>query len=319
MMTREALEKYQVLIYLAAILLGLMVGTASPRIGAALEGALWPILAALLYATFAQVPLLDLRSAFLDGRFLATAVVGNFLVLPVVVWGLLAFVPDEPAIQLGVALVLLVPCTDWFITFAQLSGGDVKRAIAFTPISLLLQLVLLPAYLWILFDAELALAFAHGEMLLVFAGLILAPLLAAALTERWAKARRERSVVLERLAWLPVPLLAIVVLTVAASQVSIVWESGALLGRLLPVFVGFLVLAGVLALVLARFVGLPAAQGRTLAFSFGTRNSFVVLPLAIVLPGPFELAAVVIVFQTLIELFGMVAFLWWVPRKLFPA
>jgi ACR3 family arsenite efflux pump ArsB len=51
-----------------------------------------------------------------------------------------------------------------------------------------------------------------------------------------------------------------------------------------------------------------------LIFSFGTRNSFVVLPLAIALPEVWVAAVVVIVFQSLVELFGMVAYLKWVPR-----
>ncbi len=60
------------------------------------------------------------------------------------------------------------------------------------------------------------------------------------------------------------------------------------------------------------------SQGRVLVFSLGTRNSFVVLPLAIALPSSFDLAVVAIVFQSLVELFGMVAYLWWVPKRLFP-
>ena len=43
-------------------------------------------------------------------------------------------------------LVLLVPCTDWFITFTRLGGGDTLRAITVTPLNLLVQLLLLPVY-----------------------------------------------------------------------------------------------------------------------------------------------------------------------------
>lgn len=49
----------------------------------------------------------------------------------------------------------------------------------------------------------------------------------------------------------------------------------------------------------------------------GTRNSFVVLPLALLLPAGWEVAAVVIVVQSLVELFGMVAYVWVIPRHLF--
>ncbi|MNL78247.1 hypothetical protein D3C87_2045880 [compost metagenome] len=72
-----------------------------------------------------------------------------------------------------------------------------------------------------------------------------------------------------------------------------------------------------LAKAIARTLRLPVEQGRTLAFSMGTRNSFVVLPLALLLPAGWEVAAVVIVAQSLVELFGMVAYVWLVPRYLF--
>jgi ACR3 family arsenite transporter len=84
-----------------------------------------------------------------------------------------------------------------------------------------------------------------------------------------------------------------------------------------PLFVAFLVLAALIAKGLARLMALPTDQGRTLAFSLGTRNSFVVLPFAFSLPDGWEVAAVVIVLQSLVELFGMVFYLWWIPRKLF--
>jgi hypothetical protein len=48
----------------------------------------------------------------------------------------------------------------------------------------------------------------------------------------------------------------------------------------------------------------------------GTRNSFVVLPFALALPEAWEAAIVVIVLQSLVELWGMVAYLWAVPRIL---
>lgn len=44
-------------------MLGLAIGTTWPGIGPAMETWLWPTLAALLFATFRQVPLLHVRDA----------------------------------------------------------------------------------------------------------------------------------------------------------------------------------------------------------------------------------------------------------------
>lgn len=318
MLKQQSLEQYQVVVYLVAIGWGLFVGTTFPGSVGALEFTLWPLLGLLLYTTFTQVPLAHLGEAFSDSRFMMAAVVGNFLILPLVVWALIQLAPDIPAVRLGILLVLLVPCTDWFITFTHLGGGDTRRAIAFAPVSLILQILLLPVYMWAFFGADFATSVAQREMLLAFFGLIVLPLMAAFLTEKCVETGRLSRQFRNRLAWFPVPLLALVVFSIAAAQVGIVMESVGLISPLLLIFIAFLVIAGLLARGLARLFRLPGVQGRVLAFSLGTRNSFVVLPLALALPASFDLAAVVVVFQSLVELVGMAVYLWWVPKKLFP-
>lgn len=295
-----------------------MLGTVAPGIGPGFEALLWPVLAALLYTTFVQVPLLHVRDAFRDRRFVLAIVLGNFVLVPLLAWLVLPFLPDDPALRLGVLLVLLVPCTDWFITFTQLGRGNTARAIAVTPLNLLLQLLLLPLYLWLLLpSADFSAALKTEAMLPAALLLIGLPLAAAALTERWVEARPQRAVWRERLGWWPVPLLALVVFLIAGAQVGTVLDSGPLLLTVLPVFVGFLVVAALLVRILTAWLRLTMDAGRTLAFSLGTRNSFVVLPFALALPAGWETTVVVIVFQSLVELFGMVFYLWWLPRHLF--
>lgn len=316
-MTRRNLEKYQVGFYLAAVVGGLLLGATASGAAGWLANLLTPLLGALLYATFCQIPLVRLRDAFAEPRFLAAAVIGNFVILPLLIWGLIWLAPADPAVRLGILLVLLVPCTDWFITFTQLGGGDGGRALAFTPLSLLLQLILLPLYLWIMGGVSFNPELLRGELLTAFGQVILLPLLAAWLTEAWTKRQPASARFSEAVAWMPVPLLALVVLVIAASQAPVVLASLSLLAGVLPIFLLFLLAAPLPALLLTRLFRLPPAQGRTLAFSFGTRNSFVVLPLALALPFSLQTAVVVVVCQSLVELLGMIAYLRWIPR-LFP-
>lgn len=317
-MVRLTLERRQVWIYLVAIVGGLVWGSFQPAVAAGLEAALWPVLAALLYATFVQVPLLHIREAFLDRRFVVAILLGNFVLIPLLVWLVLQWLPENPALQFGVALVLLAPCTDWFITFTQLGRGDTARAIAVTPLNLIAQLLTLPVYLWLMLPtAHLSTVLKTEEILPAAVGLIGAPLLAATLTERWIEAKSERAIWRERLVWWPVPLLAVMVFLIAGTQVGTVLNAGPILLTVLPVFFGFLLVAALLARLLMGALRLPVKSGRTLAFSLGTRNSFVVLPFALALPAGWEAAVVVIVFQSLVELFGMLFYLWWLPRHLF--
>ncbi|WP_051282632.1 bile acid:sodium symporter [Silanimonas lenta] len=319
-MASDRIERHQVWIYLAAILAGLGTGHGLAAAAAVFEALLWPAIALLLFATFVQVPLLHLREAFADRRFALANLLGNFLLLPLLVWGLLGLLPPEPALRLGVALVLLVPCTDWFITFTRLGGGDAARAIAISPLNLVLQLLLLPLYLWwLLPEAGLAAAFEPLRLLPAAAALLGLPLLAALLAERWIEARPERASLRVLLAAWPVPLLALVVFLIAAAQADAVHGAGTALLAVLPAFLGFLLAAPLLAWGLARLFGLGPAAGRTLAYGLGTRNSFVVLPFALALPAGWEAAALVIVLQSLVELLGMLLYLWGLPRWGFPA
>lgn len=316
MLKRETLENFQVFIYLVMITIGLVIGVLFPEQSSLFEYALWPVLGGLLYTTFTQVPMSHLREAFKNARFMAAAVVGNFIILPFIAWGLMVVGPPMPAVQLGILLVLLVPCTDWFITFTHLGGGDTKRAIAFSPISLLLQLVLLPFYLWLFLGTEITGSIMQKELAMAFFGLIVLPLIAAFLTEKWAEQAKSGERVLNSLGWLPVPLLAFVVFSISAAQVNVVTSALETLPMLFFIFSLFLLIAGLLSVVISKVFRLPFEQGRVLAFSLGSRNSFVVLPLAIALPSNFDMTVVVIVFQSLVELFGMAIYTWWIPKKL---
>lgn len=317
-MTRLTLEKNQLFVYLLAISLGVILGINAPQTSSLLAIMLWPLLGVLLYATFIQVPLIHLQQAFYQPKFLLAAITGNFVFIPLIVAGLMLVAPDNPAVRLGILLVLLVPCTDWFITFTQLGRGDTNLAIAFSPISLLLQIILLPFYLWLFLGHEITISLAHGNMLWAFVGLIIFPLLLAWFTQRWAGSHVLGEKIIHKLAWFPVILLAAVLFIISASQVNVVRGSVSLLGNLLLIFILFLAIAALIAKLLSRLLQLSPTQGRVLAFSFGSRNSFVMLPLALALPVGYELAAVVIVFQSLVELLGMLIFLWWVPKHLFP-
>ncbi len=309
----DSLERHQVWLYLAAIILGMVTGWFWPTVTVNFETLLWPVLGVLLYATFTQVPLTHLATAFRDRRFNAALVSGNFLIMPAIVWLLLFIAPADPAIRLGILLVLLVPCTDWFISFTHLGGGDGARAIAASPILLILQILTLPIYLWLFLGEDMVSANLTGHLVPVFFGLILTPLLLAWLTEKAGDKRPAFTGYIRALGWLPVPVLALVVFMIAASQITLVMQTGRMLPLLLAIFSLYLVLAALVGKVLSRTFHLPGARGRTLAFSFGTRNSFVVLPFAIALPELWAPAVVVIVFQSLVELFGMTAYLKWLP------
>lgn len=85
---------------------------------------------------------------------------------------------------------------------------------------------------------------------------------------------------------------------------------------LVPIYVTFLAIMVLVGLLAGRAFRLDVPATRALAFSGATRNSLVVLPLALALPPALALAPAVIVMQTLVELVGMVALVRLLPKMI---
>jgi arsenite transporter len=310
------MERHQVAIYVGAILAGALIGFLVPSAGPGLEVAINPVLGALLYVTFLQVPARELLRSLRAGRFLGAALVVNFVVVPLVVAAMFGFLPADQGVRLGVLLVLLTPCVDYVIVFSGLAGGSNDRLLAATPLLLITQMVLLPMFLILFMGPALADVIEVGPFIEAFVVLIVIPLALAWLTQAWA-ARKPTGAAFSTVAGtLMVPLMVATLLVVVASQVPKLGDGGTAVLGVIPFYVVFLIVMALLGLAVARAFRLDVHAGRAIIFTGATRNSLVVLPLALALPDTLAVAAVVIVTQTLVEVVGMVAFVRGIPRLL---
>ncbi|MGQ1799127.1 arsenic resistance protein [Kocuria oceani] len=311
----EWLERHQIALYVAAIAAGLAAGWWIPGTHS-LEVAINPVLGLLLFATFLAVPFTSIGRAFTDLRFLGAVLVLNFIIVPVVVFALSRFVAADEALLVGVLLVLLAPCVDYVIVFSGLAGGASDRLLAAAPLLMLAQMLLLPGYLWVFAGAETVAMVEVAPFVEAFVVLIVIPLAAAA-TVQWAGRRAAVARAVETgMAAAMVPLMMVTLFTVIASQVRGVGEQLGALVAVVPVYVGFLAVMVPVGILTARAAGLNVRSSRALVFTGATRNSLVVLPLALALPASLSLAPLVVVTQTLVELVGMVVFVRLVPRLL---
>jgi len=318
MVSREWLTRHQVGVYAVAVLVAIAIGLSRPGADAAVEALIEPVLAVLLYVTFLEVPFVRLRRGFADRRFMTAALGLNFLVVPVVVWTLSRALPPDPVVRVGAFMVLLTPCIDYVIAFTDLADGDAAQITAATPVLLLVQLLLLPVYLWLFMGGEVAAVIEAEPFVRAFLVLIAVPLSLAWATEAWAERSPTGRRAQDALSWLPVPMMAATLLVVIASQLPRVRSSIDQVAAVVPVYVAFLVVMPLLARAAAGIARTDAETSRALVFTSVTRNSLVVLPLALALPAGYELAPAVVVTQTLIELLGMVALTRVVPVWLVP-
>lgn len=332
------MERRQIALYLAAILAGGALGLLAPASGAALEPAINPVLGLLLYATFLGIPFASLGRAARDVRFTATLLLLNFAVVPLVVFGLSRFVAGDQALLVGVLLVLLTPCVDYVIVFTGLAGGASDRLLAAAPVLMLAQMLLLPVYLLMFAGPGVVSVIDPAPFVQALVWLIIVPLALAALTQ-WRAGREGDAAavggsavgrsaigrsavggsaagrkVMAAMQALMVPLMMATLAVVVGSQiVGVRQELGSLLG-VVPLYAAFLLVMVPLGLLAARPARLDAPATLAVVFSGATRNSLVVLPLALALPEPLALAALAVVTQTLVELLGMVAMVRFLPR-----
>ncbi len=310
---RDAFERLQIPIYFAAVALGFAAALIVPGAGR-LEVLINPSLALMLFVTFLQVPLVKLGSALSNRRFLGALLVANFLFVPMLVATMLPFLPADPLVRVAVLFVLLTPCIDYVVTFAHLGKADYSLVLAATPILLVLQLLLLPAYLAVLLGTESARLVQAGPFAYAFIWLIAVPLLLAAGLQAaipWSQG----AVRIAR--WgsiLPVPATALVLFIVVAAVTPRLGAAVSAATSVLPFYIAFAIIAPVLGLIVSHLFRLDAPAKRAVMFSSGTRNSLVILPLAMAIPGALPVVPAVIVTQTLIELAAMLVYVPLIPR-----
>lgn len=310
---REVLDRHQVGIYFASVLLAIATAFVAPGSNV-LEPGINPALAAMLFVTFLQVPLSDLGRAFVRGRFLAALLTANFVGVPLLLGALVQFLPSDGLVRVGVLLVLLAPCVDYVVTFSQIGRADARLLLAATPTLLIAQMLLLPVYLGFFLGNDAAALVQPGPFGHAFLWLIAAPLVLAAIVQLWAARTARGKAVLAALTVLPVPATALVLFIVVAAVLPQLGSSLAAALRVTPFYVAFAVVAPLLGWATGRLFRLEASAARAVAFSTGTRNSLVVLPLALAVPGAMPILPAIIVTQTLVELVGELVYVRWISR-----
>lgn len=242
-MTRDTLEHHQVPIYFVAVFAAVTFGLLWPLSAQGLSLWVTPAIAVLMYAMFLQIPFLELRQGLGNKRFMGALLVANFILVPLLVWGLTRGLVERPALLVGALLVLLTPCIDYVVVFTHIGKGDSRSMLAATPLLLLLQMLLLPVYLGLMLGEQSSVVVAAGPFVEAFLGLIVVPMLLAVVTSVLARRSSIISHWNSAWAWLPVPAMALVLFVVLASHITAVMQDINVLLPVIPVYVAFVLLA----------------------------------------------------------------------------
>lgn len=263
--------------------LGLGLARGAPEFAERTAPAVSVGVAVLIFLVMLRVDTSGVGRAFGERRFLAVAVTINFIVNPLVAWGLGAvFLKHQPELWVGLILFLVTPCIGWYLIFTELAGGDVTLGVSLLAVNVVLQLLLLPVYLWLFAGSVLTLDVATiARSLAVF---LLLPFLVAVVVRRFA-AWSGRSVAdvqaRLRLSNIKTAVLAVVVIAMFASQGEVLFDNPSVVWRIAPPIAAFFAIAFVVSVVAARFARLPDEQTALLVFTTASRNSEASLAIAV--------------------------------------
>jgi ACR3 family arsenite efflux pump ArsB len=217
-----------------------------------------------------------------DAKPVGLAMGLNFLVLPLVAWGLAwLFFRDQPSLYVGMILTGLFPTSGMTISWTGFAKGNVRAAVQMTVIGLVLASLLAPVYLLVLAGRVVPIDPLNVlTMILLIVGL---PMLAGSLT-RIAFVRARGQAELKRLqpAFQGVStlgVLAIVFVAIALKARMILTQPALLAWVLVPVVL-FYIINYALAIGVGRRL---RARGDAVAVVYGTvmRNLSIALGLAV--------------------------------------
>lgn len=146
----ENINKFQSLVILFMVALGILLG----QIGFVQEYAeylITPFLMVMLFLVFLQIPLKDILKSSKNLKFTLTAVIINFIWTPFLIFILgKIFLANYPELLIGYIMLMVTPCTDWYLIFTGIAKGNVALGSSILPLNLVLQLVLLPLYVFLI-------------------------------------------------------------------------------------------------------------------------------------------------------------------------
>jgi ACR3 family arsenite efflux pump ArsB len=299
--------KLQPLFIIAAAGAGILAGTLSPVAGRHAGAFIEPFLMLMLFFVFLSADMRAIRRSFADKRFAVSALLINFVWNPAFAF-LLAkrFLSQSADLQIGFIMLMVTPCTDWYLIFTSLAKGNTALGASILPLNLVAQIALLPLYL--LFFMGEAASFTAGIIIQSLVMVLIIPaasanLLKAALKKtRWRRLTEKTEKIAGKSEGLQFFLLCCAVAAMFSSQGSLLLSRISVFAVLAPPLILFFAVNGAAVFWAGRLLGLSYQDRAALVFTASARNSPVSLAVAAVTFPSRPVVSLVLVMGPLLEL-----------------
>lgn len=294
------LNKNQTIIIFLCVVIGVLIGM-NNFVAEHASLFITPFLMLMLYGLFLNIPLEKLKQSFLNFKFSITSIVINFVFTPLMAYALGAlFLSDHQSLWIGFIMLMVTPCTDWYMIFTGISKGNVPLSTSMLPINFILQVILLPVYLLIFFGNSGSLDL--GSVLQSMAVVIVIPFGIAFLTKKIIR----KEVILDKVKSFfesyKVIFLGVAIIAMFASEGQLMLDNlESIYILLLPVALFFLIIYFTSTIV-AKSLKYSYEDYSSLVFIKMARNSPIALAIAVTAFADQPLIALSLIIGPLIEL-----------------
>ena len=295
----EMIEKLEPIIIFSAVIIGLLFSNID-IIAQNSSHLINLFLCLMLFGLFLEVDMNELKNSFKNVKFTSTSLIINFLWTPLFGYFLGSlFLKGNVDVLIGFFMLILTPCTDWYLVFTKMAKGDLTLSLSILPINLVLQIILLPIYLMIFFSSGNTMDYSQLAYSLLI--VIVIPFVAAQIVKFILNANlKEKATNL--FTSLQIWFLSLAVFCIFASQGELLFDN---LNSVLTIFIPlilFFIANVIIDLLLSEKINFTYSEYASLTMTTLARNSPLALAIAInSFPGH-ELVSIALVIGPLIEL-----------------
>lgn len=295
----DLVEKFEPIIIIFAIILGLIFSNIS-LIAQNTDYLITVFLCLMLFGLFLEIPMNELKNSFKNVKFSSTSLIINFIWTPLFGYFLGSlFLKGNVDVLIGFFMLILTPCTDWYLVFTKLAKGDLTLSLSILPINLILQIVLLPVYLIIFFSSGNAMD--YSQLAYSILTVIVIPFVAAQIVKLVLSDDLSRKAS-DIFSSLEIWFLCLAVFCIFASQGKLLFDNLNSIATIFVPLIIFFIANMIIDLLISEKINFTYSEYASLTMTTLARNSPLALAIAInSFPGH-ELISIALVIGPLIEL-----------------